>query len=104
MMSGWRVVDAMNSSGRVKVHFTGRPVFLARSATTGSVVISFLPPKLPPTMVATMRIRHRRDRLVLDGDFFERLGGNLLGNGSDRGHAVARVKHALVGQHRLILQ
>ena len=57
MMSGCRVVDEMNSSGRVKVHLTGRPVFFDSSATTGSVVISFLPPKLPPTIVATMRMR-----------------------------------------------
>ena len=57
MMSGWRVVDEKNSSGRVNTHFTGRPVFFDSSASTGSVVISFLPPKLPPTMVATMRMR-----------------------------------------------
>ena len=57
MISGCRVVDDMNSSGRVKVHLTGRPVFFDSSATTGSVVISFLPPKLPPTIVAMMRMR-----------------------------------------------
>ena len=39
---------------RVKVPFTGRPVFFDSTASAGSCVISFLPPKLPPTMVATM--------------------------------------------------
>ena len=51
MISGCRVVDEMNSSGRVNTHLTGRPVFFDSSASAGSVVISFLPPKLPPTMV-----------------------------------------------------
>ena len=57
MMIGWRVVVEMNSSARVNTPFTGRPVFFESSASTGSWVISFLPPKLPPTMVAMMRMR-----------------------------------------------
>ena len=57
MMKGWRIVLATNSSTRVKRPLTGRPAFLASSASTGSCRISFLPPKLPPTSVPITRIR-----------------------------------------------
>ena len=50
------------------------------------------------------RIEHRRERLVLDLDLLERFGGNLLGHGCDRGDAVAGMKDARIGQHRLVLE
>ena len=49
-------MEASNSSSRVKAIFTGLPVLMASSASTGSMVISFLPPKPPPTAVVTTLI------------------------------------------------
>ena len=50
------------------------------------------------------RIEDRRQRFVVDLDLFDGGLGNLLGECRHRRDAVARVKHALIGQHWLVLQ
>jgi hypothetical protein len=50
------------------------------------------------------RIEHRRQRLVLHLDRFQRSGRDVLGYRSHCGDAVAGVMHALGGEHRLVLQ
>ena len=66
----WRFLDEGISSLLVYTRRTGRPVFMARRAVTGSVTISIFPPNPPPipgftTLIRLMGRPKIRDRLVL---------------------------------------